>query len=121
MTTNDAPRPKPAPPKKTLAQIEATTPLKVINNEKPKYVRKPHLTDKPFKNDPVLGSVLKMMKDTEPEDKQPKDLRPKALGLQKKGYSVAAIAAELHVPIRVVKSLIHRPGPSRRDSSKEKN
>lgn len=61
MTTNETPRPKPAPPKKSLQDIEATTPLKTVTNEKPKFVRKPHLTEKPFRSHEGLQALKKSM------------------------------------------------------------
>jgi hypothetical protein len=74
MTTDEKPRPKPAPPKprtkpgespevgELREKINRPEPIK----EKPKFVRKPHLTDRPFKENAELQKLQKSMEHTTP-------------------------------------------------------
>ena len=64
MTTSDSPRPKPGPPK---AKAPVAEEKKVISSapaapkERPKYVQKPHLTERPFKNHEGLLAIRKSL------------------------------------------------------------
>lgn len=69
MTTNDTPRPKPAPPKPRPepAKVRQEAP-----KEKPKFVRKPHLTEKPFKDSEEMQKLQKSLnKDNQNSTKRP--------------------------------------------------
>lgn len=58
MNSSDTPRPKPAPPKAKTLVGNATPPAE---NEKPKFVRRPHLTERPFKAHEGLAALRKQM------------------------------------------------------------
>lgn len=60
MTTSETPRPKPGPPKKAPVVAE-------VPKEKPKYIRKPHLTDKPFQAHSGLQQLQKEMANLTPK------------------------------------------------------
>lgn len=74
--TDEQPRPKPAPPKKPLidtAAIEkAGEQIKDLGKvlaaplPKPAYVRKPHLTDHPFRGHDGLKELKKQMESNKP-------------------------------------------------------
>lgn len=66
MTMNDNPKPKP-PPAKPQPMKEA--PVKVLvgsseSKERPKYVQKPHLTERPFKDHAGLVEMRKKLEST---------------------------------------------------------
>jgi len=66
MTSSDTPRPKPAPPK---PKPTAEAPVKAANTpkaEKPKFVRKPHLTERPFKAHEGLLELQKQLEKKSP-------------------------------------------------------
>lgn len=70
MTENEKPRPKPAPPKprtKPGESPEVGVLREKINRPepvKPKFVRKPHLTARPFKDSEELAKLQKQMENT---------------------------------------------------------
>lgn len=60
MNTSDTPTPKPAPPKRP--QVDQVFDGKTAApSEKPKFVRKPHLTERPLKNHDGLLALRKKM------------------------------------------------------------
>lgn len=70
MTTSDTPRPKPAPPKpKPVPTIPPA--VKSTPDAKPKFVRKPHLTDKPFKAHEGIQKLAEALAKPIPEKKYP--------------------------------------------------
>ena len=67
MNDNEAPRPKPAPPKPKAPEAPPAQSAEKIKKsmeygkpqDKPKFVRKPHLTDRPFVQNEGLKALQK--------------------------------------------------------------
>lgn len=77
MTINTTPIPKPAAPK-PKAPVREVTPSELHNgyadpvmvgvntSDKPKFMRRPHLTDRPFRSHEGLLAMQKQMEDSKP-------------------------------------------------------
>lgn len=70
----EKPRPKPAFPKPKVPVVEpvvAPTPepigVDISKREKPKFVRKPHLTERPFQSHEGLQALQKQMESQKPK------------------------------------------------------
>lgn len=73
---NEAPRPKPGPPK-TSSPVTQDIPVQPSKPEvKKPYIFKPHLTSRPF-NDPKIAALRDSIKKPTPQKRAPKQYKEK--------------------------------------------